>query len=99
MFSRFQDVKGGKNFDSENEDVSNVERDFKKYANIDIRETSGQFKDFSVVIEQLANKWNTMSQVEQSASAKALAGTRQRENFLILMNNMDTALKLQSADT
>jgi len=74
MFSRFQDVKGGKKFDADNEDVSNVERDFKKYADINIRETSGQFKDFSTVIEQLSGKWNTMSQVEQSASAKALAG-------------------------
>jgi len=92
-----QDVKGGKNFDANNEDISNVERDFKKYADISIRETSGEFKDFSIVIDSLSKKWNTLSEVEQSATAKALAGTRQRENFLILMNNMDTALKLQSA--
>jgi len=98
MFARFQDVKGGKNFDAENQDISNVERDFQKYANISIRSTSGEFKDFSVVINELSSKWNTLSEVEQSATAKALAGTRQRENFLILMNNMDTALKLQSAE-
>lgn len=97
IFSRFQDVRGGKNFDAENQDISNVERDFKKYADISIRETSGEFKDFSVVIDQLSSKWNMLSEVAQSAAAKALAGTRQRENFLILMNNMDTALKLQSA--
>ncbi|HEY8888950.1 MAG TPA: phage tail tape measure protein, partial [Clostridium sp.] len=97
MFARFQDVKGGKKFDADNEDVSNVERDFQKYAKISVRETSGEFKDFSAVINELSGKWNTLSQVEQSATAKALAGTRQRENFLILMNNMDTALKLQSA--
>jgi len=97
IFSRFQDVRGGKNFDAENQDISNVERDFKKYADISIRETSGEFKDFSIVINELSSKWNTLSEVAQSAASKALAGTRQRENFLILMNNMDTALKLQSA--
>jgi len=74
MFSRFQDVKGGKNFDADNQDLSNVERDFKKYASINIRETSGEFKDFSVVINELSAKWNTLSTVEQSATAKALAG-------------------------
>lgn len=97
IFSRFQDVRGGKNFDAENQDISNVERDFKKYADISIRETSGEFKDFTVVINDLSSKWNTLSEVEQSATAKALAGTRQRENFLILMNNMSTALELQAS--
>jgi hypothetical protein len=98
MFARFQDVRGGKNFDADNEDISNVERDFEKYAKIKIRETSGQFKDFSVVIEELSKKWNTLNEVEQSGVAKALAGVRQRENFLVLMNNMNKALDLQTKE-
>lgn len=98
IFSRYQDVKGGKNFDYENENISNVERDFNRYAKLNIRDTVGSFKDFDVIISELSKKWSTLNEVEQSGVAKAIAGTRQRENFLILMNNMNKALDIQKAE-
>jgi TP901 family phage tail tape measure protein len=95
IFSRYQDVKGGKNFDSDEEDISNVERDFRKYADISIRSAKGEFKDFGVVLDELSGKWSTLSTVAKSAVTKALAGTRQRENLLVLLNEMGQVRTLQ----
>jgi len=39
------------------------------------------------VIEELAKTWDTLGTVEQNEIGKAMAGTRQRDQFLILMNN------------
>lgn len=94
IFARYQDIKGGKNFDADNDPLSNVERDLKKYADISIRSAKGTFKDFDVVLQELGKKWENLSQVQQSAIAKALAGTRQRETFLVLMNNLDEVDRL-----
>jgi TP901 family phage tail tape measure protein len=95
IYARFSDVKGGKLFDEFNDSISNVERDLQHYAQITLRSTSGEFKDFDVVIDELAKKWNTLNEVQQAAIVKALAGVRQRENLLILMENYSTALKLE----
>lgn len=95
IFARYQNVKGGMKFDADNDDLSNVERDLQKYAQISIRSDKGTFKEFDNVMDELAKKWKNLSQVSQSAIAKALAGTMQRENFLILMNNLDQVNELQ----
>lgn len=97
IFARYQDIKGGKKFDIDNDPLSNVERDLKKYADISIRSAKGTFKDFDVVLQELGKKWENLSQVQQSAIAKALAGTRQRETFLVLMNNLDEVDRLNQS--
>ena len=97
IFARYQDVKGGKKFDADNDPLSNVERDLKKYADISIRSAKGTFKDFDVVLQELGKKWENLSQVQQSAIAKALAGTQQRETFLVLMNNLDEVDRLNQS--
>ena len=97
IFARYQDVKGGKKFDADNDPLSNVERDLKKYADISIRSAKGTFKDFDVVLQELGEKWKNLSQVQQSAIAKALAGTQQRETFLVLMNNLDEVDRLNQS--
>ena len=49
-----------------------------------------EMRDFSEVLDELANKWVTLTSVEQNAVATAMAGTRQRENFNVLMENYDS---------
>ena len=49
-----------------------------------------EFRDFSDVLDELAAKWINLSTVEKNAVATALGGTRQRENFNILMENYDS---------
>lgn len=50
------------------------------------------------VLAEIASKWSTMNEVEQSAVANAIAGVRQRENFLVLMSNFNKVLEFQTAE-
>jgi hypothetical protein len=45
------------------------------------------------VLEELAGRWIGLTTVEKNAIATAMAGTRQRENFNIMMENYDEILK------
>lgn len=57
---------------------------------ISIRTSSMEMRDFSEVLDELADKWVTLTSVEQNAVATAMAGTRLRENFNVLMENYDS---------
>lgn len=89
MFARFENVKGGKKFDPNNEPLSNVERDLKRYANIDIRKDKNTFKSFEEVLDEVASKYNKLSGVGQAAVSKAMAGTYHLNDFQVLMQNYD----------
>ena len=94
--SRYGNVKAGAynklNVDSENEDTSeklnDVERILTKMG-ISIRKTNLEFKDFDEVMDNIAEKWDTMDNVSKKAIANAFAGIRQQESFLILAENYD----------
>ena len=45
------------------------------------------------VLDEVAGRWTSFSEVSQRAIASAFAGTNHMENFLVLMSNYDTALK------
>ncbi|WP_164509087.1 phage tail tape measure protein [Clostridium rectalis] len=94
IFARYQDIKQGKKFDAENQPLSNVERSLNKIG-VAIRKDATHFKSFSTVIEDLGNKWGNLNDLQKSDIAKSLAGTRQRENFLVLMQNLDKVAELQ----
>lgn len=47
--------------------------------------------DVGNIITELGGKWDSLTKVEQNAIATAIAGTRQRENFLVLMENLGKA--------
>lgn len=90
QFARFQNVKGGKDFDPySGEDISDVNRDLKTYAGIDIRSDMETFKSYETVIDELSKKWGDLDEVGRAAIAKAMAGTEHAEEFQVLMNNMD----------
>ncbi len=44
-------------------------------------------RGFDEVLEELAEKWDNLNDVEQNAVATALAGTRQRNSLISLLNN------------
>ena len=74
------------------ENLNDIEKALKAVG-IQIRDTVDNFKDFDVVLSEIADKWDTFSTVQQSGIATSLAGTRQRENFLVLMENWDLVAK------
>lgn len=96
MFARFGNVKAGvfTSGDADMENLNDIEKVFKKLG-ITIRDTSSQMRDVDDILGELAGKWSTLSDVEKNAVATAAAGVRQRENFLVLMNNYNNALALE----
>ena len=57
---------------------------------IKIRSSSSDMRDFDDVMDELADKWVTLTDVEKNAVSTALAGVRQRNIFGIYMENYDT---------
>lgn len=97
MLSRFGNVKAGAftglDLDSEtgevgSESLNDLEKVLKKLG-ISMRDTNLQFRDFDDVLEDIASQWSLYDNVTKNAIATAAAGTRQREAFLVLMENMD----------
>jgi TP901 family phage tail tape measure protein len=97
IFARFGNVKAGV-FTSDEADMENL-NDIEKVLDkvgIKIRATATTYRDLSDVLGDIAERWKTNDQVEKNAIATAVAGVRNRENFLTLMSNYDSALKLEA---
>lgn len=93
LLSRFGNVKAGSFVDLETGETDESLNDTEKVLNsigISIRNSSMEFRSFSDVLDDLSEKWVNLSSVEQNAVSTAMAGTRQRENFNILMENYDS---------
>ena len=48
-------------------------------------------KNVNTILTQLSQNWNNYTQVQKNAIASAVAGVRQYENFIVLMNNFSKA--------
>lgn len=94
IFARISQVKLGKLTDGEGEDISRVDSVLKEY-NISLRDAQGNFRKTGDVLDELAVKWDTLGAAQKSEIAEQFAGIRQKEKFLVLMENYDKALQLQ----
>ena len=56
---------------------------------IHVIDAEGNLRDLGDVIEEVAAKWDTWSDAQQSAAAQAMAGKRQYNNLLALFDNWD----------
>ena len=93
IFSRMGNIKLSRLKDYETgEDLSNVETVLRGEG-IELRDSIGEFRNFGEVLDEVAGRWTSFSEVSQRAIASAFAGTNHMENFLVLMSNYDTALK------
>lgn len=93
IFTRMQDIKQG-GLDEDGLGINNVERALER-VDIKLRDSETSFRNMSDVLEDVAAKWETLNEVEQANIAKAMAGVRQQNMFMILMTNMNKALALQ----
>ncbi|GFN32608.1 phage tail tape measure protein [Paenibacillus xylaniclasticus] len=59
---------------------------------IAITDISGNVRDVSDILEELAGKWNTLSAAQQQNTGVTLAGRYQLNRFLALMSNFSTAV-------
>lgn len=56
---------------------------------IHVLDAEGNLRDLGEVIEEVAAKWDTWTDAQQSAAAQAMAGKRQYNNLLALFDNWD----------
>ena len=97
IFARMGNIRAGELIDPESaESLSDVENVLLGVG-IKLRESSGEFRNFGTILDEVAGNWDNYGTVQQRAIAKAFAGTRQQENFLVLMENYDDALKYTEA--
>ncbi len=93
IFSRMGNVKAGKFIDDKTgENLNDVESVLKKLG-INLRDSQGQFRNFGTVLDDTASKWKSYDSVQKNAITTAMAGVRNRENLLVLLNNYSTATK------
>lgn len=94
FFARYSDIKSGKlqliDEDGTVETLSDVEQSLKNVG-INMRTVITDFDNIGDVWDNLAAKWDTLNSTQQSAIAKAFGGTRQKERFLVLMENYQNA--------
>ena len=104
--SRYGNVKAGAytkmNLDSSSdtdlENLNDIEKVLGKIG-ISIRSTNTEFRSFSDVLEELSDKWINLDTVSKNAIATAMAGVRQREQFLVLMENMERVEELEQVSS
>ena len=93
IFSRLTNIAAGKNIDDEGESINDVEQSLEKVG-IRLRDDNNEWRNMYDVISEIASKWEEFSSLEQSQISTAVAGTRQRETWLSLMENWDRAQTL-----
>ena len=99
ILSRYGNVKAGSfvSMMTEGEDLERI-NDIEKVLSvlgISIRNSKMEMRDMGEVLDELAKKWNTLSSVEQNAVATAFAGTRQRNQFQVLLSNWNQVREAQ----
>lgn len=102
IFARYSNVKLGKLIDDESGESLN---DFETVLNsvgVTLRDqVTGNFRDFSVVLSEVIDKYKQLdpNSTKVSALAQALGGTLQRENVLALFENYDKAMQYAETAT
>lgn len=92
IFARMGNIKLDNYLDDDGEDLSDVETVLKSFG-IALRGVDGDFRNFAEVLDDVYAKWEQFGAIDKRAIANAFAGTRQQENFLVLMENYGKALE------
>lgn len=110
VYARYQNIAAGK-FVAAESDIESENYNADEWANlndvekalgalgINIRDSVSSFRDFDDIMNEIASKWNTYTDVQKSGIATSLAGVRQRENLLTLFENWDAVEKFEEIST
>jgi TP901 family phage tail tape measure protein len=60
-----------------------------KIMGVDILDSNGNMKDMSIIMEDVASKWQLWTREQKQAAAIAMAGKRQYNNLFALFENQD----------
>jgi TP901 family phage tail tape measure protein len=95
MFARMTLMSGGGE-DEFGMTISKVEKALSSIG-VAVRNTNDELLPMGDILEEVAGKWDTLTDRQRTEIAVAIAGVRQKESFLVLMNNMDKAITYQAA--
>ena len=97
MLVRMQQVKAGA-IDETGLSLNNVEKVLSN-VNISLRDSKDSFRDMEDVIADVANVWDTLTDVQKAQISNAIAGQRQAQIFSSLMQNWGDVTKYVAAET
>lgn len=87
IYSRLSDVKLGETLE-DGVDLGQITSQLNKVG-VQVLDEAGQMRDVGVIVEDLMDVWQTLSQTEKAATATTLAGRFQLARFEALMNRSD----------
>jgi TP901 family phage tail tape measure protein len=82
----------GKTFE-DGMDINRVEVALRQVG-VQLRDSSGQFRDMEKVLTEIGMKWETLNTNQRASIAVSLAGTRQQSRLIAIMSNFDRTLEL-----
>ena len=88
IFARLQSLSLGETLD----DDTNLTKYSKALAGVgvSIKDTSGELKSMDDILDDLGTKWDNLSRAQQTALAQTVAGQRQYNQFIALMDSWNT---------
>lgn len=99
LFARMNNVAAGNFIDEETGEALNDVETVLNGLGIALRDVNGEFRNSADVLSEVGNRWEEFDTVEKHAIATAMAGTRQQEKFIVLMENYETAMKYATTAT
>ncbi len=97
LFSRIQDLELGDTLD-DGTTLGSYSEALEKVG-INIKTQSGDLKNMDDILNEMGSKWSTLSKDQQVALAQAVAGVRQYNQLMALMNNWsDMELNIERAN-
>lgn len=85
LFSRIQDLELGKTLE-DGTTIGTYSEALEKVG-INIKNQNGELKNMDDILDEMGAKWSTLSKDQQVALAQSVAGVRQYNQLMALMNN------------
>lgn len=79
--------------DGEEVNANNIEKALKT-ANVQLRDSTGEFRDLDEVFMELASRWDSLARSTQRYIATTAAGSRQQSRFIAMMSDYKRATEL-----
>ena len=87
LFARIQGLQLGETLD-DGTTLNKYSQALEKVG-IDIKDQNGELKNMDTILDEMGSKWETLNKDQQLALAQTVAGTRQYNQLVALMDNWD----------
>ena len=98
MLTRMEQIKIGQLFEDDTTSINQVTQALHSVG-IEMMQDANTFRPMGDVLNDLGNKWDTLTQKQQNAIAGTIAGIRQVPQFLVLMQNWNQVIEAQGIET